>query len=341
MNEKLNGLFADKLNIRATISTLQKLHGDASYRIYYRATLNDGSTYIIMQMPEGKSSASEEITNFSGRPGELPFINVANFLSSCGLPTPKIHHYCPENRLMILEDLGDDLLFNHVDGTDFNAHLKWYRRAIELLIELQNRTAANTDFDCIAKKRSFDATLLNWEFDHFLEYGINARLGSPMSREDTNIFIEESRTISDEITEFRYGFTHRDFQSRNLIVRNDELSLIDFQDALQGPAAYDLVALLRDSYIGLADRTHDELVRYYCDRSGREAMELRYEYDLITVQRKLKDAGRFVYIDQVKGNPNYLKFIPQSLGYVKNALSRMSNHAALLNVIVKYSPELR
>jgi aminoglycoside/choline kinase family phosphotransferase len=145
------------------------------------------------------------------------------------------------------------------------------------------------------------------------------------------------------------GFTHRDYQSRNLMVKDGEVVVIDFQDALQGPRAYDLVALLRDSYVALDEDLVDAMLRRYQEGlvratgEGVDPAAFRHFFDLLTVQRKLKDAARFEYIHRVKRNPGFLPHIPQSLAYVRRAFDRLSTDAAvqaLRRVAVRYVPEL-
>jgi len=335
----LESMFRDAMGINAAVLDVIKLHGDASYRTYYRVILDDKRTFVLMQMPAGKASVSEEITNFNGTHQELPFINVARFLENCGIRVPAIHHYSEGHHLMILRDLGDSLMARIVEKADNNLRREWYRRAIELLAALQRKTADADRSDCVALQRSFDQTLLNWEFDHFLEYGVEARLGIKMSKEDHEIFFRQTRGISEKIASLPYGFTHRDFQSRNILIVNDELYLIDFQDALLGPAAYDLAALLRDSYVELSEPILNELISFYCEKTGRKTSSFMREFDLVTCQRKLKDAGRFVFIDRVKKNPNFLKYIPASLGYVKQALERLPEYQSLYEMLKKYIPE--
>ncbi len=349
------------------VKDVVKLHGDASYRAYYRATLEDGATYIIMQMPPGKSSVSEEITNFGGKHNELPFINVNRFLASCGLPVPKIFRYDEVEKIMVLEDLGDGLMFNFVAKAGNAERERYYKKAIDLLAEMQRKTTPHPlpsplrgegEGECIALKRSFDATLLNWEFDHFREYLIEERGGVKMDARDKELFETETRKITKEILKVPYCFTHRDLQSRNLIVRvYFSLAFIDFQDALLGPHFYDLVALLRDSYVELEWGLVERLIGYYNSNvaqafrsanSGR-SKDLRYEvaglkacatnFHLVTLQRKMKDAGRFVYIDRVKKNPNFLQYIPTTLGYVKNAFERTNEYGGLFKMLKKYVPE--
>ena len=316
-----------------------KLHGDASYRTYYRASAADGSTYIVMQMPEGKQSVSEEITNMSGTHQELPFINVQRYLASLALPVPRIVREDHAAHLIILEDLGDELMFNLVDGRADGERRTWYAKALELLVTMQGKAEARNDASCVAFKRSFDATLYNWEFDHFLEYGIEARLGLTMSAEDREVFTKETRAIAEEIQKYPRGFTHRDFQSRNLLWKNERFYLIDFQDALMGPRVYDLVALLRDSYVELSADTVRHFVAAYADARGFDPIATMREFDLVTIQRKLKDAGRFVFIDRVKKNPKFLTYIPASLGYVREAFARSGAHPELYEMLKKYVPE--
>lgn len=336
---KVRRILAEGLGVESGLAELTKLHGDASYRAYYRARLGDGSTFIVMQMPEGKASVSEEITNFNGTHRELPFINVARYLESVGIRTPRVYRYSDEDHLMILEDLGDNLMARELDGAGRQKRMDLYSRAVDLLVRMQHLTKAGSPNDCVAFARSFDAFLLNWEFEHFLEYGIEARLGVPMDAADMAVFEQSTRDIVARIEKMPYGFTHRDFQSRNLLLRDGELGVIDFQDALLGPSVYDLVALTRDSYVVLADDVVDALIERYAAGVRRDVKEVRREYDLVTVQRKLKDAGRFVFIDRVKNNPGFLTYLPATLGYVKQALARLPEYDTLYAALRKYVPE--
>lgn len=297
----------------------EKLFGEASYRVYYRVTTAPNKTHILMEMPKGKKmSASEEITNIKEPPKELPYINIQRYLKGLGLPVPEILSFNKEAAQLALEDLGDTKLEDILQKVKPMEFVNWYKKAIDLLVKLQNKTDA--DKNCIAFERSFDATLFNWEFDHFWEYCVGTA--------QPHLFIKATRKITDELCRLPQGFTHRDYQSRNLMVKNNRLYIIDFQDALLGPKVYDVVCLLRDSYVNVTPHL-EELLGYYCEKSKENLKEFRRAFDLQTVQRKLKDAGRFVYIDKVKKNPNFLKHIPLSLSYVKQALERLPDYKDL------------
>jgi aminoglycoside/choline kinase family phosphotransferase len=130
------------------------------------------------------------------------------------------------------------------------------------------------------------------------------------------------------------------------MVKNGELIVIDFQDALQGPRQYDLVALLRDSYVELDPAFVDHMLDKYIiafEKAAHEKIDVdafKDFFHLLTVQRKLKDAGRFEFINRVKGNPGFLVSIPASLRYVKSALDRRPELSDLRRIVAKYVPEL-
>jgi aminoglycoside/choline kinase family phosphotransferase len=347
MEEALKKILQEKMDLAVGEILVTKLFGHASYRTYYRLTLPDGKTFIVMQMPPGKSSVSEEITNYQGPKDELPYLNVQHYLREVGLPVPSVYAWAPEEKLMVLEDLGDRLLETYLQDTTELLRISFYKRAIDLLVALQKKTREHPDDRCISFHRSFDETLLNWEFDHFLEYGIEDRFQIKIPEDQKKTFHDLTRSITKEIIASPFGFTHRDYQSRNLILKNYELYLLDFQDALKGPEAYDLVALLRDSYVELSWKAVDQLITYYLEKRENEGIpagdppSFRRLFDLVTLQRKLKDTGRFQFIHTVKGNPNFLVSVPASLRYVKEAFSHLPELEPLREWIGKYVSELK
>jgi aminoglycoside/choline kinase family phosphotransferase len=130
------------------------------------------------------------------------------------------------------------------------------------------------------------------------------------------------------------------------MVKDGELVVIDFQDALLGPRQYDLVALLRDSYVELDRPFVEQMLKVYVaefkTKTGESIAlpEFTAFFDLLTVQRKLKDAARFEFIHRVKGNPGFLVSIPASLRYVRTAIVQQPKLAELHRLIAKYVPAL-
>jgi len=324
----------------ASHATVVRLAGHASMRSYWRVGEYPAS-WVVMVMPPG--AGPEEITK-GGRPAVDPFVDVQRYLASINVRVPAIHAFQPDEGLMVLEDLGDDMLETRLLAGDDRTAL--YGTAIDALARL--RAAAEREpRGCIAFSRAFDEDLYLWELHHFREWLLEAWKGATLPpAESSEVEVAFKRIAVDLAAEPR-GFTHRDYQSRNLMVLpGGQQAVIDFQDALLGPRQYDLVALLRDSYVELEAPFVEAMLRRWLAAfaaAGGPALEydaFRRAFDLLTVQRKLKDAGRFVFIDRVRKNPGFLVSIPASLRYVRDALARRPDLARLREILARHVPEL-
>lgn len=318
-----------------------QLKGDASNRSYYRVAQGDAS-WVVMVMPPGAATRSEEVTK-GAAPDELPFVNVHRYLDALGVRVPAIHDYDAGAGLMLIEDLSDTTFERALnDGT----REALYTRAVELLARMRARADRQPDPRCLAFTRAFDRDLYRWELDHFYVWGLVARTGQQPSTPEREVLDRTFDEISARLDRLPRGFTHRDYQSRNLMLKDGELVVIDFQDALLGPRQYDLVALLRDSYVELDRAFVERMVRRYLQALQAEGVdagdpeEFLRTFDLLTIQRKLKDGGRFVFIDQVKKNPSFLPSIPASFRYVKAALPAFPEFADAAEILARYVPEI-
>ena len=173
--------------------------------------------------------------------------------------------------------------------------------------------------------------LLRWEIEHFREWALDAR-GIQLDARQREVFAEAADYLATTIASWPRGFVHRDYQSRNLMVipsgkGNHDLGWIDFQDAMLGPRVYDLVALLGDSYQTFDRAFVDSRLSEFCSElvldQAAEA-ELQRQFEMVTVQRKLKDAGRFVFIERKNGNPSFLKFIDPTIAKARASLARLA-----------------
>jgi aminoglycoside/choline kinase family phosphotransferase len=320
---------------------ITKLKGDASNRSYFRVG-HGADAHVVMVMPQGELTRSEEATS-GAAPTELPFVNVHRYLKQLGIRVPEILRFDEPAGMMVLEDLSDETFERALGGGDRRG---LYTRAVELLAHLRAQAEKASDPTCLAYTRGFDEQLYDWELHHFREWGLEIWSGQKLGAEERNVLDTEFKRIAARLAALPRGFTHRDYQSRNLMLKNGEIVVIDFQDALLGPRQYDLVALLRDSYVELPSEFVGEMLDVYRAAFAKETGEtidgadFKRGFDLLTVQRKLKDAGRFEYINRVKGNPGFLVSIPASLRYVKAALDVQPELATLRGLIAKYVPEL-
>jgi N-acetylmuramate 1-kinase len=315
---------------------LETLPGGASIRRYHRITVDGGKLPTVMVMELGDNPLKSEEAAKGAAPSELPFINIQRYLARAGASVPAIYRYDAERGLLYLEDLGDITFESRVLDAGDDVRGRYYRQAIDQLVALQRYAAAHVDPECVAFSRGFDYELLKWELDHFREYGMDAQdlAPTPAEREELERIF---RAIAEELAAEPRGFVHRDYQSRNLMVQDVDgaphLRIIDFQDALLGTRAYDLVGLTRDSYVALSPALLDTLVAHFVDKATIDAARFQRLFDLQVVQRKLKDAGRFVFIDRVKKNPSFLVHIPNSLAYVAHSVRRLPELASLREIL--------
>jgi aminoglycoside/choline kinase family phosphotransferase len=319
--------------------TVTRLPGGAGNRIYWRVQPLVGSkSAVVMELPADPLK-SEEASKLHAV-GELPFLNVHRYLERIGVRVPHVYLDAHKDGFVVIEDLTDRTLELALKETPAAA---LYGAAIDQLARLRAGAEHHPDPRCLAWTRAFDFDLYQWEFEHFLEYGLLGRGAEPTATE-LGALRAAFEKVSRELAQAPRSFTHRDYQSRNIMVLDSgEQVVIDFQDALQGPRQYDLVALLRDSYVELDWPLVEAMLNRYVDRLAApvDRGEFIAFFDLLTVQRKLKDAGRFVFIDQVKKNPSFLVHIPSSLGYVKAALARRPDLAQVAEILARHVPELR
>jgi aminoglycoside/choline kinase family phosphotransferase len=319
---------------------VRRLAGHASMRSYWRVGAPPAS-WVVMVLPE--DGRPEEITK-GGPPPVNPFVDVQRYLEGIGVRVPAIRAFHEADGLMVLEDLGDEMLETRLLAGDAPEPL--YAAAIDQLARLRARAEASPGRS-VAFTRAFDHDLYLWELHHFREWLLEAWKGATLSAGERAAVDRHFEAIARALDAEPKGFTHRDYQSRNLMVLpGGEQAVIDFQDALLGPRQYDLVALLRDSYVELPPALVDRMLRRYLERlaaEGGPTLEygpFRAVFDLLTVQRKLKDAGRFVFIDRVRKNPDFLRSIPASLRYVREAFSRRPDLSELQTILCRHVPEL-
>ena len=327
--------------------SLVPMPGGASTRRFVRVHFESGGTAVAMYFPE--ATRSDEVNKPITSLGRWPFLQVHDLLTSCKVNVPEILAEDCEHGLLLVEDLGEDTLANFL-VREPEARDGLYQMAVRDLSRAQSDVAEG-DQGSIVQKRSFDFELLHWEVEHFREWALEA-LGVVLSPAESTVFERAAIHIAREAQSWPRVFVHRDYQSRNLMVKRGpdgapQLIWIDFQDALMGPRVYDLVALLNDSYQAfsldfIAKRLSDYLT--YSGSPQSEMAQLRHEFDWMTVQRKLKDAGRFVYIDRVKGNSSFKRFVVPTVAKVRVAIDALKDDpimAELAECLAGWYPQIQ
>jgi N-acetylmuramate 1-kinase len=304
---------------------VEPMPGGASTRRYLRVH-TPATSLVAMFVPD---AAPEEVSSEpASGVARWPFLEVHALLDGRGVRVPRLHAEACDQGLLLIEDLGDDTLAAFLERAPAR-RAEVYRVAVTDLAAAQ-RSLGDLPTGSVVATRAFDATLLRWELDHFREWALDAR-GRALGAEARARFDALADRLSHRIAAWPRSFVHRDYQSRNLMVRERadgslEIVWIDFQDALLGPRVYDLVALLNDSYQSFDRPFVEARLDEFAAAAGMDAAgraELGREFDVVTVQRKLKDAGRFIFIDRVKKNPAFLPYFEPSLAKVRAALERL------------------
>jgi len=346
--EAVNALGAQLGLPGMSLECVEPLSGQASARGYVRLHLGerlpDGATSVMLVLLGDNPLGAEEATG-EGLPVELPFTDMQRYLKRREVPVPEILLDRWMEGWQLQTDLGETTLKAALAGLDRPAFLARMREGLDFLLDFQRKAwHAGSDL-CAGFERRFDHDLLRWELDHFTEWGLEAWFHANLEGDARAELIGWFDRIAAALAVRGDRLVHRDFQSTNLMFTPGGLVLIDFQDALMGCEAYDLVAYLRDSYVELAPDELEALLAYY--EAGRSAAgipvapDFRSLFHLQTVQRKLKDAGRFVFIDRVKGKPGYLPYVEPSLRYVAAALDRLPEYTELQALLGRWVPVLR
>lgn len=305
-----------------------RLAGDASNRVYWRVHSVAGPA--ILMVHEGPFSEQE-----------LPFLNVAHFLSELGAPVPGVLAAYPDSGVLVLQDLGDTLLQSYLVGRSRREAESIYRDAIDLIGLLQGEGTRRLTPACVAYHAALDFEKFDWELRFFVQNYVERLMGSPLSSEEDAALREWLRGLARQAAGQERVFCHRDYHARNLIVHQRRLYMFDFQDARWGPRAYDLASLLRDSYVQLPDDLVQSLLDYYREITGSPAEGLRAEFERVALQRNIKALGTFAYQASVKGNPIYLQYVPRTVGYILDNLRKYPSDVPILDIFerrLQYRP---
>jgi N-acetylmuramate 1-kinase len=328
--DKIEG-YLSRSGLSAQSPRVMPLTGDASDRRYFRVLLPDGGSIVL-----ALNAAPFEFD-------KLPFVNVARLLARMPVPIPTVLGHADDLGVLALTDLGDVTLQAHLGAASPEEHSALYRQAVALIATLQRRGGELASPDYLPYSVAFDVEKLTWELDFFIKHFLEAYRGVVIPTAARDELRREFAVIIEALASEPRVLCHRDYHSRNLMLHQGELYIIDFQDARLGPDTYDLVSLLRDSYVDLPEQTVSELLAYFLALSGRngEEREFRQRFDVMALQRNLKALGTFGYQTTARRNPVYIQYIPRTLRYVRDNLEQLSQFARIRELLGGLVEEFR
>lgn len=289
--------------IRDTVryTKIVSIPGDASARRYFRVYVHD-TTYIAVDAPPAfeKNQA---------------FVSIAKTFLAAGLHVPKVIMANFEDGFLLLSDLGDTQLLKVLTPSNVD---HYYTRAIQEIIKLQQCASDSWQWPL------FDRSLLLTELNRFHEWYLIKHLNLELTATEMTMLVSIYDSLINAAVTQPQVVVHRDFHSRNLMVLPDnKLGILDFQDAVIGPITYDLVSLIKDCYIQWDITQMQCWTEYYwqiIDEHNQQACGSYHHFcewaDLMGVQRHLKVLGIFARLYLRDNKQAYLNDIPRILQYI-------------------------
>ena len=315
MTERLNASNTFLINAGWHTAQRKTVAGDASNRRYDRLTNTDGETVILMDAPSDKG---EDVR---------PFVSIANHLRKVGLSAPKILAQDTDNGFLLIEDLGDDLFARILESNAGLEH-QLYTAAIDVLTHLHHAP-------CPALK-PYDADVMTDMAA--LAYVWYAR---EISDEKSTTFKAAFHTLIAPLDGAPRVLIQRDYHAENLLwLPNRDgvarVGLLDFQDAMTGHAAYDLVSVLQDARRDVSAEIEAEMKAHYVATNGLDATDFDTAYAILGLQRNLRILGVFARLCMRDGKAHYVDLIPRVWGHIQTNLK----HPALSEITTIVNADL-
>jgi aminoglycoside/choline kinase family phosphotransferase len=240
------------------------------------------------------------------------YVEIAQFLAGRGVRVPKIHFHDLTEGLIWIEDLGERDLWSYRDES-WLVRRAFYESALEEIAKLHGVSAAESEEIRRDLPAQFDAALYHWEQSYFFENCLGRHLGIDPARLQKLASLPVLAEIATRLASFPRVLVHRDFQSQNIILRNGQAHLIDFQGMRPGLAEYDLASLLYDSYVSLTESKRTALLKFYCAAAEVSDPAFAEKFQLCAMQRLMQALGAYSYLGLVKKNRAFLAHIPAAL----------------------------
>jgi len=297
-----------------TVARLTAIAGDASTRRFFRVARETHETLIAMVLEKPFDERSH------------PQVLVGRYLESIGFPVPRLEASVPEAGVLFYEDLGDTLLQDVArEQTDANEVARLYAEAVGLIAILQGPGTQRLPAGHPSALSALDKDRFLYELEFFREHYIAGLRGLTLEAGDDRLLRDFFEDLAGAAASPPRVLCHRDYHSRNLLVKDGSIRVVDFQDARLGPAAYDLASLLRDCYVVLPSRLREEMLDLFQEKAatGVSGPRFRESFDIVALQRHLKAIGTFAYQASVLGRDRYLESIPATWSYVRDEIARL------------------
>jgi N-acetylmuramate 1-kinase len=254
------------------------------------------------------------------------YVTIASFLTEHRIRVPEIYFHDADEGLIWLEDLGEHDLYSYREE-GWLVRRAFYESALEQIAALH----ALPESVCIEMKQhlpaEFNSELYLWEQNYFSENCLGRLFKTDKAKIAHLGSLTALRQIADRLASYPRVLVHRDFQSQNIIVRNGQAHLIDFQGMRPGLAEYDLASLLYDPYVDLQESERAELIDYYRGRQFENDMDINRDFDLklrlCAMQRLMQALGAYGFLSLVKGHKHFLKHVAPAMRLLQRTTAKI------------------
>ncbi|MBW2609813.1 MAG: phosphotransferase [Deltaproteobacteria bacterium] len=292
------------------------LAGDGSTRIFRRIILSQSSpTFIAME----NAPASEHL-----RRENLAYLMIGKHLFQKGLPLPAIHRFDLEKGWFIMEDMGDRSLQDEV--SPHKDRISLYQKVLEILFRLQieGSQGFNTEW-CYQTERYDRSVMRHNETDYFRDAFLSNYLGMKKDWPELEGPFDHLAETSSGLD--NHHFLHRDFQSRNIMIYDGKMGILDWQGGRLGPLPYDLASLLIDPYTDLSVHEREQIYQIYLlllkDYQPTWLDPFQRYYPYLAIQRNLQILGAFSYLTKVQGKTYFEAYIPPAVRSLNRLLDEL------------------
>ncbi|MEO8439280.1 MAG: phosphotransferase [Spartobacteria bacterium] len=264
------------------------------------------------------------------------YVEIAEFLGQHDVRAPKIHFHDPEEGLIWIEDLGErDLWSYREEGWPTRRPL--YESALKEVAKLHRIPEAESAAVREQAPAQFDAALYLWEQHYFFENCLGRHFEVGEEKRQELAALPRLKEIAEQLDRYPRVLVHRDFQSQNIIIREGQAYLIDFQGMRPGLAEYDLASLLYDPYVELTAHERTALLEFYREEADVRDGALTEKLRLCAMQRLMQALGAYGYLGGVKGYQAFLAYIPEALQTLGEVLAEVGGMEALQELVEELS----
>lgn len=322
--EEIRFLVLEVLGLKEKMPVeINPLSGGGSQRSFYRARCDNGITVIFMQY-----DARREENNY--------YAALNGFLRGIGISVPRIFYHNTEKCFILMEDLGEIDLWHYREAT-WETRRKYYFKTLNTIRKLHAFRQENLLYTSVPMAEAFGPALYCWEHNYFLQNFVQAFCRIKMEASDTKALQEELALLVDDLAKVTPCLIHRDLQSQNVMICDDEPVLIDFQGMRYGNPFYDLGSLLYDPYVPFTDGEREELLNYYYNISapGYDLRTFQKMFRNASVQRLMQALGAYGFLGLKNNHPEFLVHIPSGMKNLVNAMNEDTAYSSLKILVIR------